>query len=263
MYNNNKAYKGEDGGPTEHRWSSAQSLGLTHVHSNNIVFQQGRRRVEIVLIVLCAILLMACLILSILLALEITKEAQGPENANANLTAPQMCNTVDCLRIASEVKRNLNESVDPCNNFFHYACDGWIKENPIPPSETEFGTFFKLMLENAEIVRNLLNDFDTEVVRDPNDAVLKAVHYYKSCMNEDRVELTAKDQMLQLIQEFKLWAIDPEWNDTLWDKNEVLQDIQLYASTKRSPLFQVQVVEDFRNASKYLIKVSCIETEKK
>lgn len=255
MYNNNKAYRGEDG-IAEPKWSSAQSLGVSHSHSNNIVFRHSRRRIEIALVVLCVFLLMACIILAILLAFEITREPQTrPETTNNTKTAPQICGSQDCLRIASEVKKKLNESVNPCDNFFHYACDGWIKDNPIPASETEYVTFLKLMRENAAILRNLLNDFDKNAVQDPNDAVLKTVLYYKSCMDEDEVERTAREQLLQLIRQLGSWAIDAAWNEKDWHKTEALLNIQLYASTK-SPLFQVEVVEDPHNSSKYLMKVS-------
>ena len=262
-YNNNRAYKAEDGA-TELKWSSAQSLGVSHGHSpsNTIVFQRSRKKIEITLVVLCILLLMACIVLAVLFALEITKEPastsnvrpNASSNGNQTVLAPQICNTVDCLRIASEVKDKLNQSVNPCDDFFRYACDGWIEKNPIPASETEYITFLKVIRENAEILRNLLNDYETTTSPDPNDAVLKTALYYKSCMDEDEVERTAKEQLLQLIRELGSWAIDPEWNETLWDKNKILLGIQMYTSSK-SPLFKVEVVEDPRNSSKYLMKV--------
>ena len=36
---------------------------------------------------------------------------------------------------------NLDKSVDPCNNFFQFACGTWIKSNPIPADQSRWGRF--------------------------------------------------------------------------------------------------------------------------
>lgn len=35
----------------------------------------------------------------------------------------------------------VNLSVDPCENFFRFACDGWINNNPIPEDMPSFGVY--------------------------------------------------------------------------------------------------------------------------
>lgn len=38
----------------------------------------------------------------------------------------------------------LDTSVRPQDDFFHFACGGWIKKNPIPATESSWGSFYKL-----------------------------------------------------------------------------------------------------------------------
>ena len=38
----------------------------------------------------------------------------------------------------------VDKSVDPCDNFYRYSCNGWFKSNPLPPDQTSYGRFTEL-----------------------------------------------------------------------------------------------------------------------
>ena len=51
---------------------------------------------------------------------------------------------------------NIDPSVSPGENFYQYACGGWMKANPLDPQYARFGTFDQLAENNREQVKNLI-----------------------------------------------------------------------------------------------------------
>ena len=53
---------------------------------------------------------------------------------------------------------NMNNSVHACDNFYEYAVGGWMKNNPIPNTESRWGAFNILQKENEIKLKNILDD---------------------------------------------------------------------------------------------------------
>src|SRR6059058_2967296 len=77
----------------------------------------------------------------------------------------------------------VDKSVDPCENFYRYSCNGWFKRNPLPPDQTSYGRFTELYELNRLHLKQILEAAAAEQAdsRSPNEQ--KIGDEYASCMD--------------------------------------------------------------------------------
>ena len=53
---------------------------------------------------------------------------------------------------------NMDTAVKPGTDFYQYACGGWIKNNPLKPEYSSYGSFDVVVEENQKRIRELIED---------------------------------------------------------------------------------------------------------
>ena len=82
---------------------------------------------------------------------------------------------------------SLDKSVDPCVDFYHYACGGWQKNNPIPADQTQWDVYSNLYQDNLNFLRGILEQAALPAAG-RNEAARITGDFFASCMDVDAVD---------------------------------------------------------------------------
>ncbi len=84
---------------------------------------------------------------------------------------------------------NIDPSVKPCEDFFHFASGNWLKNNPIPAAESRWGSFNELADHNNATLRGILNEAVKNSTKAPKGSNAQKVgDFYASAMDSAAID---------------------------------------------------------------------------
>jgi endothelin-converting enzyme/putative endopeptidase len=90
-------------------------------------------------------------------------------------------------QVAASVTSAMDPAVDPCQDFYRYACGGWLAVTELPADKPRWGRGFSVIQErNQDLLREILEQAAKDSGGDPNRARIGA--FYSSCMDEEAAE---------------------------------------------------------------------------
>ncbi|KAL8594638.1 hypothetical protein ACOMHN_011378 [Nucella lapillus] len=161
------------------------------------------------------------------------------------------CHTPACHRaVAADVlMSNMDTSVDPCDNFYDYACGAWI-QNTVIPAHKGSEEQYSIAKEN---LREAIKEIITNISRGDSPVFRKPQMFYRSCMDTDTIESRGDQPLRAYLRELGGWPmIDSTWTADNFDLTGTLVKIR---QTFGSRLFYFDLWEDLNNVSTYALTV--------
>ncbi|CAF2909193.1 unnamed protein product, partial [Rotaria sp. Silwood2] len=169
-------------------------------------------------------------------------------------TATDLCVTSYCIKAANYLLESIDKTVNPCDNFFEFACGTWLKKNRIPDDAESHDTINILQNQlDSDIVDMLtapiLDDFKSL------QSIMNARRLYDTCINETAIDLEAINVILSFVHnELGGWPIlqGSPWNETSYNLTRLFIKLREY---NQNMIFGFSTSADDINSSVNFIRV--------
>ncbi|MGZ5304724.1 MAG: hypothetical protein ACXWDO_11465, partial [Bacteroidia bacterium] len=142
--------------------------------------------------------------------------------------------------------KNLDTTVHAHDDFFHHANGGWIKLNPIPETESRWGSFNELRDKNRAILRTILDNASADKKAEKGSSKQLIGDFYFSGMDSANIEKAG------------LQPLQAELNkiNAIKDVNGLVDEIASLHRFGIYPFFGVYVDQDAKKSSQYALYIS-------
>jgi endothelin-converting enzyme/putative endopeptidase len=148
--------------------------------------------------------------------------------------------------LAGPLESALDRSVPACEDFYQFACGGWMKSTPIPDDESRWTRSFSVIQEdNLKALREILErDAAGDTKGDAYGRELGDL--YASCMDEAGIEKRGTKDLAPELQRI----------EGVRDKKTLAKEIARLHSIGARPAFSVDSEADMKDAAHMIASVS-------
>ena len=100
------------------------------------------------------------------------------------------------------VMSNLDSNVRPQDDFYEYACGGWMKSNPLPAAYSRYGSFDRLQEDNDKRINSILDEM-LKGSYQKGSVEQKLSDFYKLAMDQKRRNKEGVSPVMPIIKKME------------------------------------------------------------
>ncbi len=140
---------------------------------------------------------------------------------------------------------DLNTSVRPADDFYEYACGGWMKANPLPAAYARYGSFDRLAEDNNKRINGILKELQENSY--PEGSVEQEISdLYKLAMDSVRRDREGVEPLMPMIRRL----------EAAKTKEQLFQEQLAMMPYGETEFFGVYIGADDKNATQNILNIS-------
>lgn len=94
-------------------------------------------------------------------------------------TASSVCTSKNCEDESKLILEKIDDSIDPCDDFYHFACGNYIKSHQLSKDVHKFD---EIEMLRSRVEREI-NETFYNIFEDENEMLSLSRRFYRSCMD--------------------------------------------------------------------------------
>ena len=165
----------------------------------------------------------------------------------------KVCLTKGCVKAAADLIKSMDETVDPCSDFYNFACGNFIKERVLPDHKDFISSIDPIIDKKNLRLRKL---FEGKAVGCEPQAYQNVRNYFQACMDTKSIEEKGVGQLKALLDDIGGWPVllGEKWQgeNFQWHQLSVKASDKGFSSDR---MITIRISTDYKDSAKRMLWV--------